>query len=137
MSTATNRFRSSSSTLSSQSATAPKKSLNLPSSDRFGVVPNAVLFFCRRIVFAKPKFQLIFWSLVIIGGSILKELQLASESYLPSKRNIFNIYFVKQGWGWSMALLTPFIYLTTMIYTRDPYKLIPRHFIPLLVATGV
>jgi len=116
------------------------KSLNLPASlpwDLFGFVRNIVLFFCRRIIFAPINFKLVVYALIIIVGSTLKYFDIAPSTYLSSKHNIFNYYFAKLGWGWSMILLVPFVYLTTLIYTRGDYRLIGRHLIRLLVATGV
>jgi len=58
----------------------------------------------------------IYW-LVILAGSFIHEFLPLPQSYLSNKRNVFNVYFVKLGWGWTLALLIPFISLTSSVYT--------------------
>jgi len=58
----------------------------------------------------------IYW-LVILAGSFIHEFLPLPQSYLSNKRNVFNVYFVKLGWGWTLGLLIPFISLTSSVYT--------------------
>ncbi|CAF0761754.1 unnamed protein product [Rotaria sp. Silwood1] len=102
----------------------------------YHIIRDLVLFFCRRIIFGPPIFKLLVSFTIIIIGSVLKALDLAPNSYLSLKTNIFNIYFAKLGWAWTMGLLIPFIYLT-YITTYNHYQIITRHLVRLLVATGV
>jgi len=117
-----------------------QKPLDLPQTlaqDLFNIAKYLVLFFCRRIIFAPANFKIVVYFLIILIGSFIKEFELAPQTYLSGKRNIFNSYFAKLGWGWTMGLLIPFVYLTSLIYTKGNYRLICRHLIRLLVATGV
>ncbi|CAF1119999.1 unnamed protein product [Rotaria sordida] len=100
------------------------------------IIRDLVLFFCRRIIFGPPIFKLLVSFTIIIIGSMLKSLGLAPSSYFSLKTNIFNTYFAKLGWGWTMGLLIPFIYLT-YITTCSHYQIITRHLVRLLIATGV
>ncbi|CAF2787040.1 unnamed protein product [Rotaria sp. Silwood2] len=100
------------------------------------IIRDLVLFFCRRIIFGPPMFKLLVSFTIIIIGSILKALDLAPNSYLSLKTNIFNTYFAKFGWGWTMGLLIPFVYLT-YITTHNRYQIITHHLVRLLIATGV
>ncbi|CAF0803827.1 unnamed protein product [Rotaria sordida] len=100
------------------------------------IIRDLVLFFCRRIIFGPPIFKLLVSFTIIIIGSMLKSLGLAPTSYFSLKTNIFNTYFAKLGWGWTMGLLIPFIYLT-YITTCSHYQIITRHLVRLLIATGV
>jgi len=63
-------------------------------------------------------------------------LELAPNSYLSLKTNIFNTYFAKLGWGWTISLLFPFVYLT-LITRHSHYQILTRHLVRLLIATGV
>jgi hypothetical protein len=104
--------------------------------DAYHIIRDLVLFFCRRIIFGPPKFKLLVSFSIIFIGSILKEWNFAPNSYFASKRNIFNRYFAKLGWAWTMGLLIPFIYLT-LIKTHSRYRIIAHHLVRLLVASVV
>ena len=104
--------------------------------DVYHIIRDLVLFFCRRIIFGPPKFKLLVSFAIIIIGSLLKKFEVAPNSYLSSKGNIFNRYFAKLGWAWTISLLGPFIYLT-LITTYSHYQILSRHLVRLLVATGV
>ncbi|CAF1278569.1 unnamed protein product [Adineta steineri] len=104
--------------------------------DVYHIVRDLVLFFCRRIIFGPPRFKLLVSFAIILIGSILKSLDLAPTSYFSLKHNIFNRYFAKLGWAWTIGLLFPFIYLTLMT-THNNYQIVTRHLVRLLVATGV
>jgi hypothetical protein len=131
--TAKNRFQSTKST-TQDSASAETPSA-IPA-DIYRIVRDLVLFFCRRIIFGPAKFKLIVSFIIILVGSLLKTLQLAPNSYLSMKTNIFNTYFAKLGWAWTMGLLIPFVYFT-LITTHSQYRIIIRHLSRLLIATGV
>ena len=116
------------------------KSLNLPSSlilDIFHILHNVLLTFCRRIIFAPPTLKILVYLCLIIIGPFLKDLHLISNRLLSSKMNVVNKYIAKLGWMWSIVLLIPFVYLTSLIYTRGHYGLIIRHLIRLLIATSI
>ncbi|CAF0817224.1 unnamed protein product [Rotaria sordida] len=116
------------------------KSLNLPSSltsDIFRILHNIVLVFCRRIIFAPPTLKILVYFCLIIIGPFLKDFHFIPNTSLSSKANNFNKYITKIGWMWSIFLLIPFVYLTSLIYTRGHYGLIIRHLIRLLIATTI
>jgi len=125
-------------TSSSSSARKMSKSLDLPSSltsDIFRILHNIILAFCRRIIFAPPTLKILVYFCLIIIGPFLKDFHLLPNTSLSSKANIFNKYIAILGWTWSIVLLIPFVYLTSLIYTRGHYGLIIRHLIRLLIAT--
>lgn len=114
------------------------KSLDLPSSlssDIFRIFHNVILAFCRRIIFAPPTLKILVYFSLIIIGPFLKDFHLLPYASLSSKSNILNKYITKLGWIWLIFFLTPFVYLTSLIYTRGHYGLIIRHLIRLLIAT--
>lgn len=123
--------------------TPPKTSPSPPSDgasppalvkDVYRIIRDLVLFFCRRIIFGPVQFKLILTLVIILVGSFLKDRELAPQSYFALKSNIFNRYFAKLGWAWTIGLLAPFIYLT-LIKTHNIYQIITRHLVRLLVAT--
>lgn len=104
-------------------------------SDVERILRDLTLFFCRRIIFAPAVFKIIVYSLMIIIGSFLGYLDIAPHSYLASKTNIFNVYFAKLGWAWTIGLVLPFIYLN-LLGTNTHRQIIMYHLTRLLIATG-
>jgi hypothetical protein len=98
---------------------------------------NIILAFCRRIIFAPPTLKILVYFCLIIIGPFLKDFHLLPNTSLSSKANTFNKYISKLGWTWSIFLLIPFVYLTSLIYTRGHYGLIIRHLIRLLIASVI
>ena len=105
-------------------------------SDVERILRDLTLFFCRRIIFAPAVFKIIVYALMIIIGSFLGYLDIAPDSYLASKTNIFNVYFAKLGWAWTIGLLLPFIYLN-LLGTNTHRQIIMYHLTRLLIATGL
>ncbi|RVE71156.1 hypothetical protein OJAV_G00071270 [Oryzias javanicus] len=90
-------------------------------------------------VWVKPEVRWIVpWMFVLITsvGSILKELELVPETYFSSSKNVFNVYFVKLSWGWTLLLLTPFLLLSHSSVSRGVSSLAKR-LLSLAVATAV
>ena len=116
------------------------KSLDLPSSlfsDIFRILNTIILTFCCRIVFAPPILKILVYFSLIIFGPFLKDFHLLPNASLSSNANILNKYITHLGWTWLILLLIPFVYLTSLIYTRGHYGLIVRHLIRLLIATVI
>lgn len=76
----------------------------------------------------------IYW-LVILAGSFIHEFLPLPQSYFSNKRNVFNVYFVKVGWGWTLGLLVPFMCLTSFSYTSCNPTAMLRHLSRLAVGT--
>jgi len=135
----TAQLRSKQPSQSGKTSTQNSKDAALPRTillDIYHIIRDVILFFCRRIIFGPIQFKLLVTFAIIIIGSILKSLDLAPNSYLSLKTNIFNKYFAKLGWGWTIGLLGPFIYLT-LVTTHSQYRILTHHLVRLLIATGV
>ena len=76
----------------------------------------------------------IYW-LAIVAGSFIHEFLPLPQSYLSNKRNVFNVYFVKLGWGWTLGLLIPFISLTSSVYTSFNPTSMLKHLSRMAVGT--
>lgn len=116
------------------------KSLDLPSSltsDIFRILHTIILTFCRRIIFAPPSLKILVYFSLILLGPFLKDFHLLSPRTLPSNANIFNQYINQLGWTWLIIFLIPFVYLTSLIYTRGHYGFILRHLLRLFIATMI
>ena len=86
-------------------------------------------------VLVSPVFKAAIYWLVILTGSFLHDFFPFPQSYLSNKRNVFNVYFVKLGWGWTLGLMIPFVCLTSLVYTScDPFAML-KHLSRLAVGT--
>lgn len=135
----TTKNRHSSPSQSPRPSTATSKNAAAPTTlaaDVYRIIGDLVLFFCRHVIFGPPKFKILVALGIILLGSSIKKLNWAPESYFSMKTNVFNVYFVKLGWAWTIGLLAPFMYLTRLT-THSHYQIIVRHLVRLLIATGV
>ena len=70
-------------------------------------------------------FKVAFYWVVVVAGSFIHDFLPLPQSYLSNKRNIFNVYFVKIAWGWTLLLLIPFISFTSSLYTSlNPFAIL-------------
>lgn len=76
----------------------------------------------------------IYW-LVVLAGSFIHQFLPLPQSYLSNKRNVFNVYFVKLGWGWTLGLLIPFISSTSSVYTSFNPTAMLKHLSRMAVGT--
>ncbi|CAF1297734.1 unnamed protein product [Adineta ricciae] len=117
-----------------------RTTLDLPSSlssDIGRIFQHVTLSFCRRIIFAPPALKIFVYFFLILLGPFLKDFHVVSNASLSFKTNIFNQHISRIGWIWSIILLVPFVYLTSLIYTRGHYGLISRHLLRLFIATTI
>ena len=90
------------------------------------VLTMIVLRICRKITIDVPlKFRFLYYFCLIIFGGILSDFApVFCRAIMPirtSKGNVLNVYFVKIGWGWTLALLSPFILMTSsIIHLQSP-----------------
>lgn len=78
------------------------------------------------------------WGLLglLLGGSLLKALAPLPDSYLSSKRNLLNIFFVKLAWAWTFWLMLPFIAITNYCLSQNILGML-RRLSTLLVGTMI
>ncbi|XP_062869438.1 acyl-coenzyme A diphosphatase FITM2-like [Trichomycterus rosablanca] len=92
----------------------------------------------KFLIFDDPslwKYLPLFFFGVALGGSLLKELDVVPVTYFSHSRNLLNLYFVKISWGWTLALLLPFIFLSNFYDKNLIYVF--KHLTSLVVATAI
>ncbi len=94
-----------------------------------------VVHLCRKILFVDPNIKVGIYIILVFFGSILGDVLPIPNSYFSRKDNIFNVYFVKLSWGWTMMCVGSFVYLTSSVYTCGDNTKIRKHIIRLLLAT--
>ncbi len=94
-----------------------------------------IVHLCRKVLFIDPNIKVGVYILLVFFGSILSDVLPIPGSYFSRKDNLFNVYFVKLSWGWTMTFVGSFVYLTSNIYCCGDQVRIRKHLLRLLVAT--
>uniref|UniRef100_A0A1B6CYR3 FIT family protein n=1 Tax=Clastoptera arizonana TaxID=38151 RepID=A0A1B6CYR3_9HEMI len=94
-----------------------------------------ILHGCRKIVFVNTNLKVCIYLLSLFIISLLADVLPFPKTYFSHKDNIFNQYFVKMAWGWTLLLSVPFVMLTSTTYCCGNKDRIVKHMIRLAVAT--
>ncbi|CAN7942621.1 unnamed protein product [Ixodes hexagonus] len=95
------------------------------------------LHVCRRVVLVQPSVKVPVYLGVLLFGSIVCDFFPIPRSYLSRKDNVFNAYFVKLAWGWTLSTVGLFIALSSWVYCCGDRALVRRHLSRLVVGTAV
>nr|CAG4640951.1 EOG090X07YX [Eulimnadia texana] len=94
-----------------------------------------VVHVCRRILFVDPSIKVGIYILAVFIGSILSDVLPIPRTYFSRKDNLFNVYFVKLSWGWTISVVGAFVYLTSSVYCCGERIKIRQHVTRLVIAT--
>lgn len=97
---------------------------------------DLVMYLGKKTLFfdTNLKVALYLGSLIII--SAIGDTIPLPRSYLASSDNLFNRYFVKIGWGWTLLLLLPYVTMTSYTLCCGDYKkMLKRNLARILIAT--
>lgn len=91
---------------------------------------------CRKILIVNTSWKFAIYLLGVMIGSLITDLIPFPSTYFSYKRNFLNVYFVKLGWGWTLSLLIPYLFLTSYVLCCGNFKEIMRkHMCRLVIAT--
>lgn len=122
----------------SSTSTIPKKSIESTQPSVANFIYMCFMFIFKRFVFAPTYIKIGIYISALIGCSLIRDFGLIKNTnYLANKNNIFNRYFVKLGWAWTMVALVPFITMTSLVYTSFNPKHMKNHLSRILIATLV
>lgn len=94
-----------------------------------------VLKLCRSVLFVDTSVKIGVYLIGVMLGSIICDLFVVPKSYFSDKRNIFNEYFVKLGWGWTLSFIATYLVLSSWVFCIGKWTAIRRHLMRLGVAT--
>jgi hypothetical protein len=115
-----------------------KKNIELSTAGPLGFFYMVIINIFKRFVFAPTHVKIGVYFGALLVGSFLKDLNFFTQSsYLAQKSNVFNKYFVKLGWAWTLAVCTPFITMTSIVYTGCNQNSIRKNLFRLAVATVI
>jgi len=98
---------------------------------------NLVTLICQRIIFFNTNQKVAIYATVMLLSLIFDWAPFPRIWYFSSSSNVFNQYFVKIGWFWTLITTVPFVLMTSFTYCCGQRRLIFSHLARLLVATSV
>ncbi|XP_054287497.1 acyl-coenzyme A diphosphatase FITM2-like [Macrosteles quadrilineatus] len=99
------------------------------------VILMMILHVCRKIMFMDTRLKVAIYLASLFVISLLADVLPFPKTYFARKDNMFNVYFVKIAWGWTLVLSVPFVVLTSSTYCCGRKDKILKHLIRLGVAT--
>jgi hypothetical protein len=96
-----------------------------------------ILYILKKCVYTPTYIKIGIYMSALLVFSLLKDFQLVPITYFSSKSNIFNQYFVKIGWGWTLAVSVPFIAMTSCVYTAGNRYAVCMHLMRTAIATAI
>ena len=126
----------------SGSSRPPKMSIDCTQPSVQNFVYMCFMFVFKRFVFAPTHIKIGIYMSALIVLSVMRDFRdgganahAHSTNYLAQKHNIFNQYFVKLGWAWTLTALVPFVTMTSLVYTSFNPALMKNHLARIIVAT--
>ena len=112
-----------------------KKILETPTSP-LNFVLMCLVFVFKRFVFSPLHVKIGLYMSALLVCSVLKDFHLISNmNYFAQKNNVFNVYFVKFGWAWTLIACIPFVLMTSLVYTAYNLNVVKNHLIRIAIAT--
>lgn len=100
------------------------------------IIVTTIMYLCKKTIFfdTNLKVALYLGSLFVI--SLIGDFIPYPKTYFSRSDNLFNLYFVKIGWGWTLLLILPFQVMTSIVLCcGDRKKMLTNHLPRILIAT--
>lgn len=102
----------------------------------FEVLVLMVVHICKKVLFFDTNLKIATYLGALFILSLIADVLTFPKTYFSRSDNIFNQYFVKIGWFWTLFLSVPYVILTSYITCCGKKKvIIIAHLSRLLIAT--
>lgn len=95
-----------------------------------------LLHVCKKVIFCDVNLRMALYLGSLFLISLIGDFAPYPKTYFARSDNIFNVYFVKWGWAWTLVLSVPYMVLTSIVLccgSRE--KLIKEHVPRIVIAT--
>lgn len=100
------------------------------------VVVLMIVHVCKKILFFDTNLKIALYLGALFLLSLIADVVTFPKSYFSRSDNVFNLYFVKIGWFWTLFLLVPYIMLTSYTICCGKRRIIiTAHIIRVIIAT--
>ena len=90
---------------------------------------------CKKVILIDPYVLSAFYAVMVTVLSVLSDIIPVPQSYFANRNNLFNVYFVKLGWAWTLVMLGSLISFTSYIYCCANKTMVKLHLSRLAVGT--
>lgn len=94
-----------------------------------------IVHVCRKTLFIDTSVKVGIYGASLFVVSLLADVLPFPRTYMSRSDNIFNVYFVKLGWAWTLFVTSPFLFMTSYVYCCGKRDKILQHFARLGIAT--
>lgn len=96
-----------------------------------------IMHVCKKTVFFDVNLKVALYMGALFLISLIGDFAPYPKTYFARSDNLFNVYFVKMGWAWTLSLCLPFLLMTSrVICAGDTNRLLAHHIPRVLIATG-
>lgn len=101
------------------------------------VLTMMLLHLCKKIVFFDVNLKVAMYLGALFLVSLIGDFTPYPKTYFARSDNLFNVYFVKMGWAWTLAICVPYIVLTSRVLNcGDTKRIVTEHLPRIFIATG-
>ncbi|CAG9793885.1 unnamed protein product [Diatraea saccharalis] len=101
------------------------------------VLTLMIVHVCKKILFFDINLKIALYLGALFLLSLIADVLVFPKSYFSRSDNVFNQYFVKIGWFWTLFLTVPYVLLTSYTTCCGKKRLIlTSHLFRLVIATG-
>ncbi|XP_032520772.1 acyl-coenzyme A diphosphatase FITM2 [Danaus plexippus] len=99
------------------------------------IITLMIVHICKKLLFYDTNLKIAIYLGALFLLSLIADVLTFPKSYFSRSDNIFNQYFVKIGWFWTLFLTIPYVFLTSYTTCCGKRKLIGTHLVRLFIAT--
>lgn len=96
-----------------------------------------IVHVCKKILFVDSYFRIGLYMASLFLISLIGDFVPYPKTYFARSDNMFNVYFVKLGWAWTLSAFAPFLFMTSRIVCAGDKKRLLSHHVPrIAIATA-
>lgn len=100
------------------------------------VILMMIMHVCKKILFFDINLKVALYLGCLFLISLIGDFIPYPKSYFARSDNLFNVYFVKMGWAWTLLLSSPFLFMTSYtLCCGDAQRFLKHHLPRIAIAT--